>query len=187
VNNYFRCVAADPPWFERGGGQYKRGADRHYSLLSTPEIIDTMRYSPFWLPDKSGCLLWLWTTSNFLQDAFTVIDALDFKYITHFVWVKDKIGLGQRSRQRHEHLLLARMGKVPVPLPPDRPDSVIDEAEAYEEIFGGSLRVTKEQHSRKPLEAYRRIERSCEGPRLEMFAREPRDGWTVWGNDERLK
>ena len=79
------------------------------------------------------------------------------------------------------------MGKVPVPLPPDRPDSVIDEAEAYEEIFGGSLRVTKEQHSRKPLEAYRRIERSCEGPRLEMFAREPRDGWTVWGNDERLK
>ena len=179
----FKCIVADPPWAERGGGQIKRGADRHYPLLSTPQIVEVMRYEPLWLPDKTGCLLWLWTTSNFLQDGFTVMDELGFSYITHLVWVKDKLGLGQRTRQRHEHLLLGRMGTVPIPDPPNRPDSVIDEAEAYAEAFGGTLREAKERHSKKPEEAYRRIERSCSGPRLEMFAREPRAGWFVMGNE----
>lgn len=179
----FKCIVADPPWAERGGGQIKRGADKHYPLLSTPEIVKVMKDSTVWLPDRTGCLLWLWTTSNFLKDGFVVIEELGFQYITHFAWVKDKLGLGQRSRQRHEHLLLARMGTVPVPAPPDRPDSVIDEAEAFEEAFDGTLREPKERHSKKPLEAYRRIEQSCSGPRLEMFAREPRAGWTVWGNE----
>ncbi len=188
----FRCIAADPPWNERGGGQITRGAQRHYELMTTSAIIETLKYSPLWLPDPEGCLLWLWATSNYLRDGFEVMDGLGFEYITHLVWVKDKIGLGQRTRQRHEHLLLGRMGKVPVPAPPDRPDSVIDELEAesaayesaaYAAAFAGTLREAKEHHSKKPAEAYRRIERSCEGPRLECFAREQREGWTVWGNE----
>jgi N6-adenosine-specific RNA methylase IME4 len=40
-----------------------------------------------------------------------------------------------------------------------------------------------EQHSEKPDEVYRRIERLYPGPYLELFARKPRDGWTVWGNE----
>ena len=39
------------------------------------------------------------------------------------------------------------------------------------------------EHCEKPEEVYRRIERLYPGPRLELFARRPRAGWTVWGNE----
>jgi N6-adenosine-specific RNA methylase IME4 len=39
------------------------------------------------------------------------------------------------------------------------------------------------EHSRKPDEAIVRIERFCPGPRVELFARESRDGWDAWGDE----
>jgi N6-adenosine-specific RNA methylase IME4 len=40
----------------------------------------------------------------------------------------------------------------------------------------------RREHSRKP-EAYReRVEALLPGPYLEMFARQPREGWSSWGN-----
>jgi hypothetical protein len=35
---HYRIICADPPWAERGGGKCKRGADRHYPLMSTRAI-----------------------------------------------------------------------------------------------------------------------------------------------------
>jgi N6-adenosine-specific RNA methylase IME4 len=37
------------------------------------------------------------------------------------------------------------------------------------------------EHSRKPDEQYERIEAFCEGPRLEIFARQRVNGWRSWG------
>ena len=34
----YNTIYADPPWHEQGGGKIKRGADRHYSLMTTEEI-----------------------------------------------------------------------------------------------------------------------------------------------------
>jgi N6-adenosine-specific RNA methylase IME4 len=39
------------------------------------------------------------------------------------------------------------------------------------------------EHSHKPTEVYRRIERFCAGPRIELFARERRPGWVGWGDE----
>jgi N6-adenosine-specific RNA methylase IME4 len=40
------------------------------------------------------------------------------------------------------------------------------------------------EHSRKPDEIHRRIERLYpDAAKLEMFARRPMDGWDVWGNE----
>jgi N6-adenosine-specific RNA methylase IME4 len=44
------------------------------------------------------------------------------------------------------------------------------------------ISTRKREHSRKPDEQYDFIERCSWGPRLELFARGPRKGWTVWGN-----
>ena len=38
------------------------------------------------------------------------------------------------------------------------------------------------EHSQKPEEARRRIERLLNGPYLELYGRKPVDGWTVWGD-----
>ena len=37
------------------------------------------------------------------------------------------------------------------------------------------------EHSVKPEEVRRRIERLAEGPYLELFARGQAEGWTAWG------
>jgi N6-adenosine-specific RNA methylase IME4 len=39
------------------------------------------------------------------------------------------------------------------------------------------------EHSRKPDEVYVRIERFCPGPRVELFARQARPGWDVFGDE----
>jgi MT-A70 len=44
-------------------------------------------------------------------------------------------------------------------------------------------RLARREHSRKPDEAYARIEALCEGPYLEMFARRRRPGWDSWGTE----
>ena len=38
-----RTIIADPPWNETGGGQIKRGADRHYPLMKADDIIELMK------------------------------------------------------------------------------------------------------------------------------------------------
>lgn len=44
------------------------------------------------------------------------------------------------------------------------------------------LIAPRREHSRKPDETHQRIEALVAGPYLELFARKPREGWTVWGN-----
>jgi N6-adenosine-specific RNA methylase IME4 len=38
------------------------------------------------------------------------------------------------------------------------------------------------EHSRKPDQMHADLERLYPGPRCELFAREKRDGWDIWGN-----
>ena len=165
----YRCICADPPWNEQGGGKITRGAQKHYALMKTPQIVDVMRTQ---LADRvaDDALMWMWATSNHLRDALDVITLVGFEYVTSLVWVKTGgPGLGQRTRQRHELLLLGRVGRPAIPAPTDRPDSVIE--------------APRGRHSAKPAEAYARIEKACPGPRLEMFARAARPGWDVWGDE----
>ena len=39
------------------------------------------------------------------------------------------------------------------------------------------------EHSRKPADVYDRIEMYCGGPRLDLFGRQSRNGWSVVGNE----
>ena len=95
---------------------------------------------------------------------------IDFLMISQAVWVKPSIGAGHWIRQRHELLLLGVKGNIPVPLPENRPDSVIT--------------TNRSRHSEKPEEAHQLIERAfSEFPKIELFSRGLRPGWVVWGNE----
>lgn len=67
----YSIIYADPPWLERGSGKIKRGADRHYPLMSTPDICALPVKE--WAADNAH--LYLWATNNFLPDALQVITA----------------------------------------------------------------------------------------------------------------
>lgn len=74
----YKTIYVDPPWMERGGGKIKRGADRHYKLMTTKEIMQL----PVAELADDNCHLYLWVTNNFLPDALKVITAWGFRYIT---------------------------------------------------------------------------------------------------------
>lgn len=168
----YKCVVADPPWAERGGGKIKRGADRHYPLLSEREIVETMISCPHWKDVDPDAHLWLWVTNNFLESGLFVMRALGFRYITNAVWAKHRMGLGQYMRGQHELCLFGVRG---------RRKSKPTARSTPSLISGGILERTK--HSRKPDEFFAHVENISEGPYLEMFAREQREDWECWGNE----
>lgn len=179
----YRTLLIDPPWLELGGGKIKRGADRHYDLMKTSEIIE---YLTSVLKDRiyRNCHCYLWVTNNFLPDGLLVLEALGFRYVTNLVWVKDKFGLGYYFRGKHELCLFGVRG----------------DCKPNHKIFEGNLRsgakqkpftpvpttVIKERtrkHSQKPRKIYSLIETVSQPPRLELFARERRVNWDVLGNE----
>jgi N6-adenosine-specific RNA methylase IME4 len=159
----FPVILADPPWKYDYAEDTTRKIENHYPTMTVGEMGE------LYVPAAEACVLFCWATSPKLRDAFDLLDAWEFEYKTCMVWVKDKIGMGYYARQQHEILLIATRGTLPVPEPGDRPSSV----------FHG-VRTT---HSTKPAIAHELIEamyphyRKCE-----MFARQPREGWKVWGN-----
>lgn len=178
----FRCLLADPPWAERGGGKIKRGADRHYPLAPTKEIPGIVRGSGLFRPAENAHL-WLWVTDNFLEGGLWVMRELGFRYVRTLCWVKatdedelarggGQIGLGQYLRGQHELLLFGVRGRGQDP-------SVRTDARNVPSVVYGR----RGRHSAKPKAAYEAIERVSKGPRVEFFARCRRPGWVSWGND----
>jgi N6-adenosine-specific RNA methylase IME4/ParB-like chromosome segregation protein Spo0J len=163
----YAVLYADPPWHfevynEESG--IERAAGNHYPTMSLDEIC-AMPILNLASPDAA---LFMWTTAPHLRESFDVLVAWGFEYKTNIVWVKDKIGLGYFVRNQHELLLVATRGDMPSPSPANRPPSVIS--------------APRREHSRKPDEAYALIEAMYPAlPKLEVFARQRRPGWDVWG------
>jgi N6-adenosine-specific RNA methylase IME4 len=157
----YRCIVADPPWNEKGGS---RGADKKYELMKTPDILRTMLQAQCWRPAENAHL-WLWVTSNFLEDGLFILRGLGFRYVSSAIWVKPSIGIGQYLRLRHELILFGVRGRL------HTQDLGVDSV----------IEAPRREHSAKPDESYQRIERVSPGPRLEMFSRRDRPGWDVWG------
>lgn len=166
----YRTLYIDPPWPERGGGKIKRGADRHYDLMSVKEI-EALPVGSLAHPD--GCHVYLWATNNYLRAALDCLDAWGFEYVTTITWGKDKMGLGQYYRGMSEHCLFATTKRR-------LPYKIADGKRRQGTTL---LLAPRTVHSKKPAEMREMIEKVSYGPRLEMFARERNEGWDAWGNE----
>jgi N6-adenosine-specific RNA methylase IME4 len=163
----YGVIYADPPWrFEPWSRQtgMSRAADNHYATMDTDTLCAIQ------VPATRDAVLFLWATVPMLPDALRVMTAWGFAYRSAMTWDKVIHGTGYWFRNRLEHLLVGTRGNVPAPLPGRQPDQLHVERRAA--------------HSRKP-EACAAMIASLypDVPRLEMFARAPRPGWTVWGNE----
>ena len=169
----FNVIYADPPWeFKVYSGKGKeRSAERYYDTSSL-EAIKALPIEPL---AAEHCALFLWCVMPELPGALEVIRAWGFEYKTvAFVWVKQNrggdgifTGMGYWTRANAEMVLLATRGA------PERVAK--DVHQVVLEPLGG--------HSEKPIEVRQRIERLLLGSYLELFARAPVVGWTVWGNE----
>lgn len=168
----YRTIVIDPPWPEKGGGKCKRGADRHYPVLSVEDIPRVVWSAEAYRPCEDTHL-YLWVTNNYLPQGLWVITVLGFRYVTAITWAKDRAGLGQYFRGQTEHMLFAVKG-----------NGISLRREHTERRDLSTLILAKRgKHSAKPEAAYLHIEAASPGPYLEMFARTRRDGWDAWGNE----
>lgn len=167
----FDVILADPPWNFRGGSLAKPGRNprRHYACLGLDEICDM----PVASVAAKDAILLLWVTVPFAAAADEVLRAWGFRYKSQLVWPKARFGTGYWARNQHELVLIARRGRFPCPKPALFPTSIIP----------GDLR----EHSRKPEWPQEVVDRRLPSARkLELFARRPRAGWSVWGNQTEL-
>ncbi|KAF0248710.1 MAG: MT-A70 family protein, partial [bacterium] len=161
----FPVIYCDPPWQYSAHSDPADDIENHYPTMSLQEICK-LPLDKITTPDA---ILFLWTTSPLLYEAMRVLDTWGFTYKTSAVWDKEHIGMGYYFRIRHELLLVATKGQMPSPPPSARVDSVIQEK--------------KTTHSTKPICFYEIIEIMYpQLPKLEMFARNARQGWQAWGN-----
>jgi len=161
----YNVIYADPPWRYNFSETKSRSIETHYPSMSLKKICDMK------LPVSDNAVLLLWATNPKIEEALQVIEAWGFVYKTNMVWVKDKIGMGYWFRGQHELLLLATKGRFPTPAPEERRSSV--------------LNAPRKEHSQKPEEVYNIIETYFpDGKYLELFSRNKREGWTMWGYNE---
>lgn len=171
----FPTILADPPWrFSNRTGKVApehRRLDR-YSTMSL-DAIKAMDVKGVAAKDAH---LYLWVPNALLVDGLAVMEAWGFRYVSNIVWAKrrkdggpDGRGVGFYFRNVTELLLFGVRGSMRT-LSPGRSQV-------------NMIETRKREHSRKPDEQYELIEACSPGPRLELFARHPRSGWTVWGNE----
>jgi N6-adenosine-specific RNA methylase IME4 len=168
-DNKYQVIYADPPWKYRDtceeGSIQSKGADKHYPTMTIEELcnldIDGLC--------SENAVLFLWTTAPLLKDSFEIINAWGFEYKTNFVWDKIKHNMGHYTSVRHEHLLIATKGSC-------TPDNL--------KLFDSVQSIERsKKHSEKPKEFYEIIETLYIGKKIELFARNKREGWSGWGNE----
>lgn len=183
---HYGAILADPPWVfnslwggrinkTEAGNYPSRAIERHYDLQEDADIC-ALPVAELAAPD---CVLFMWTCWPVLRRSFAVLDAWGFTYKTcAFSWLKADpyklwtleedvhMGMGYWTRANTEPCLLATRGK------PKR---------RHADVRQGIVEKAR-QHSRKPDCVHQRIERLVAGPYLELFARQHRPNWTVWGN-----
>jgi N6-adenosine-specific RNA methylase IME4 len=175
--DHYGAILIDPPWHfaawsKKGDG---RSAQQHYDVMD----VKTMVRLPVSDLAAKDCVIFCWATWPHLKSALWLISAWGFTYKTcAFDWMKadpyclfaddttPDMGMGYWTRSNTEPCLLATRGK------PKRLDAGVRQG----------IIAPRREHSRKPDEIHGRIEKLVAGPYLELFARAPRDGWDVWGN-----
>jgi N6-adenosine-specific RNA methylase IME4 len=164
----YRIIYADPPWKynDKQDTPNLGGANKHYDTMSIPELCD-MKISEI---TEKDAVLFLWTTSPFLEDSFKIINSWGFKYKSSFVWDKVMHNMGHYNSVRHEFLLIATKGSC-----------TPDEKKLFDSVQ--SIEKTR-KHSEKP-EKFREIIDTLYvyGNRIELFARKKHDHWDVYGNE----
>ncbi|PYY31575.1 S-adenosylmethionine-binding protein [Curtobacterium sp. MCPF17_011] len=175
IEDGFKTILADPPWrFTNRTGKVApehRRLDRYDTMT-----LNDIKAIPVADHAAKNAHLYLWVPNALLPEGMEVMKAWGFRYVSNVVWAKrrkdggpDGRGVGFYFRNVTELILFGVRGSMRT-LPPARSQV-------------NMIETRKREHSRKPDEQYEFIESCSPGPYLEMFARNARPDWHVWGNE----
>ena len=176
----YRVLVVDPPWNQGKTGlrsvRPNQTTDLDYATLSKQQLMELP--VPEWANQESA-FLWLWATNSKDQDskepvltmALQLMEHWRFNYYTTVTWLK---GTGPCPFGPYqittEHALFGYRGKA-----------------RFHRQHLGKLQTHfyahPGMHSSKPNVFYRNIAKYFDGPRLDVFARQRREGFDGWGNE----
>lgn len=163
----FATIVADPPWPMTFIHRYVRDLQPGlgYPTMTPDELrefgqtVDTVA--------ADDCHLYLWTTHKHLPLALELADRWGFRYECLLTWIKPT-GMAPYSFMRTTELVLfcrrgnLRLKRLGLPVHFEAP---------------------RIGHSVKPEAFFELVREVSPGPRIELFARQPHDGFTAWGNE----
>ena len=176
TNKTYSVIYADPPWKQNKGGkkavrQNSSGTPLDYQTISLEEIELHLKQAASLATDNS--VLFLWTIDKYLFEAQQIAEKLGYKLHARMIWNKvTGIPAAFTIRYGHEYLLYMYKGKL-LPV-------ASDERGKIHSVFTEQVK----RHSQKPQKAYEIIERLYpDASRIELYARNHRNGWDCWGNE----
>lgn len=168
----FGVILADPAWSFRtySAAGLEKSPQAHYGCMTLADI-GVLPVASVAAPD---CALIMWATAPMLPQALHTMQAWGFAFKSVGAWAKQSktglkwgFGTGFILRSASEFWLIGTRGK-PKPLVRNVRNLIV---------------APVREHSRKPEQIYDIAERLYAGPRLEMFGRQRRPGWEIWGNE----
>ena len=170
LNKQYQIIYADPPWRQFKGGLRKcrpnQNRNLDYSTLSLGCIQGI-------LSKIDAPILFLWTIDKFLFEAQKISENIGYRLHARMIWDKMN-GVAPAFTVRYSHEYLLWLYKKPM--------LKITKDMRGKQTTVFSERATK--HSKKPQKAYEIIESFYPNAnRIELFAREHRDGWDSWGDE----
>jgi N6-adenosine-specific RNA methylase IME4 len=165
-NNCYSVLYVDPPWEIEALVFNKWRNPLPYPTLSLEEL------KALSLPKlASDCVLFLWTTLSTLPQAIELLVHWQFHYHITITWDKGNGFCMSGFHRRSELVLVGYQGAI---------GNVIKQEGEYIPTVFYEAQTT---HSTKPQRMYQIIEERTVGNRIELFARQHRPGWDVWGNE----
>jgi len=163
----YRTIVVDPPWMMEKILRDERTNQKDFDYPTME--LDEIKMLPIErMAVADGCHIYLWTTQKYLPDAFDILRAWGVEYQCLMVWHKN-VGFTPFSWMYNgEFCLFGHIGSLPL----------VKMGMAL--VFSAKVR----EHSRKPDEFYDLVRQASPEPRLDMFAREQREGFETWGNEE---
>jgi N6-adenosine-specific RNA methylase IME4 len=175
----YQVLVVDPPWNQGKTGRRNcrpnQGTKLGYSTMSKDDLIKL----PISEWSDSQSFLWLWATNSkdkktgepIIKMAFELLSEWGFQFYTMITWNKRTgpcpFGPYQITT---EHVLFGYKGKA-----------------VFSRECLGKMQTcfteTPTIHSAKPDSFYQTIAKYFTGKRLDVFARQAREGFDGWGNE----
>lgn len=172
----YEIIYTDPPWPQKKGGQRKvrpnQGKELDYKTCSLEECFSLQ--DQFFTQTAGKHNIFMWCIDKYLHEAEEEMKKRGYTLHARIIWDKQNgIAPAFTVRFSHEYLLwFYKKGHMLMPCKEQR---------------GKWTTVLREQatkHSKKPEIAYQMIEQMFpDAKKIELFARERREGWESWGDE----
>jgi N6-adenosine-specific RNA methylase IME4 len=167
----YNTIVLDPPWNISSKGKDKDRPNRKRKLDYITMSIDEIKSIPLDQVANIGCHVYCWTTNKFLKEAFDVFESWNVNYHLTLVWTKPNgIMPCYGYKFATEFCLFGFYGK---------PMQKFQSMAKLNWFENPSIKP----HSTKPQKFFSLVDEMSPSPKVELFARQKRQGWSSWGNE----